>query len=106
MLFALEHLVESAQRPRIAIAAYSFGCWPALLLASRDTRVDRLLLVAPPRKLLALPDYGKVLIPVTVVLGDKDELVDLALEKELAAREAPRVRLEVLRDADHTLRSA
>jgi alpha/beta superfamily hydrolase len=106
MKAALEHLLESSGQPQAALAGYSFGCWPALLLAARDPRVDRLLLIAPPRKLLALPDYGTVSMPVTVVLGGADTLVDPEREKELAAAHAPRVRVEALREADHSYRSA
>jgi alpha/beta superfamily hydrolase len=106
MAHALEHLLESAGRPRAAIAAYSFGCIPALLLAARDPRVDRVLLVAPPRRSLAVPDYATVTIPVTVVVGEADTLSDLAQEKELAQAHAMRVRLEVVREADHSFRNA
>lgn len=105
MKAALDHLLESSGLKNAAIAGYSFGCWPALLTAARDPRVDRLLLVAPPRKMLALPDYGTVSIPVTVVVGALDTLCDLEREKELAPAYAPRVRVEVLREADHSFRA-
>ena len=105
MKAALDHLLESSESKTAAIAGYSFGCLPALLVAARDPRVDRLLLVAPPRKMLSLPDYGTVTVPVTVVLGSADTLVDQEREKELAHAQAPRVKLEVLKDADHSFRS-
>jgi alpha/beta superfamily hydrolase len=102
---ALDHLLETTGQRGAAVAGYSFGCWPALLQAARDPRIDRLLLIAPPRNMLALPDYGTVSIPVTVVAGSADGLVDLAKEKELVQAQAARVRLEVL-DADHSFRAA
>lgn len=105
MKLALDHLIESANQPVAAVAGYSFGCIAALLLAARDPRIDRLLLVAPPRKSLAVPDYSAITVPVTVVCGEADPLVDIAREKELAQAHAPRVRLEVIREADHSFRS-
>src|SRR5581483_6072513 len=39
---ALDHLLETTSAPTAAVAGYSFGCLPALLLAARDPRVDRL----------------------------------------------------------------
>jgi len=104
MLAALQHLIESAEKPRVAVAGYSFGCVPALLLAARESKIDRLLLVAPPRRFMSVPDYSTVKVPVTVVVGDKDEIADPAAEKQLAEKEPTRVRLEVIRDADHSFR--
>ena len=106
MKHALDHLLETTGAPLAAIAGYSFGCAAALLLAARDPRVDRVLLVAPPRKSsLAVPDYGAITVPVTVVVGEADHLSDVSREKELAQAHAPRVRLEVIREADHSFRS-
>jgi alpha/beta superfamily hydrolase len=103
---ALDHLLETAPSPNVALAGYSFGCWPALLLAARDPRVDRLLLVAPPRKLLDLPDYASVGIPIVVAVGENDAIADLAKERALVEAVTPRARLEVLREADHVFRNA
>lgn len=105
MKHALEHLLETASQPSAAIAGYSFGCLVALLLASREPRIDRLLLVAPPRKMLSVPDYGSVSIPVTVVVGEADTFADVARERELAQAHAPRVRLEILPEVDHSFRN-
>jgi alpha/beta superfamily hydrolase len=102
---ALDHLLETTSMPRAAVAAYSFGTIPALRLAAIDPRIDRLMLVAPPRKMLAVPDYATVNVPITVVFGDQDTLVDAEAEKKLAEANSSRVRLEVIREADHSFRS-
>jgi uncharacterized protein len=102
---ALDHLLETTGQPLVALAGYSFGAVAALLLAAREPRIDRLLLFAPPRRSLAVPDYGAVSVPVTVVVGETDPLTDLGREKELAQAHAPRVRLEVVREADHSFRN-
>lgn len=107
---ALEHLLETSQATGVAIAAYSFGCWPALLLAAREPRVDRLLLVAPPRRGMEggerIPGYDSVSVPVVVAAGDRDPFVDLGVERALAETCTPRVRVEVLPDEDHALRAS
>ncbi|MBI3723461.1 alpha/beta hydrolase [bacterium] len=102
---ALEHLIETTGCESVAIAGYSFGCWPALLLAAREPRIDRVLLVAPPRASLALPDYASVSVPIVVVVGSEDALADPARERALAEAVHPRVRVETIREADHTFRS-
>lgn len=108
MAAALDHLAESTRAESFAVAGYSFGCAPAMLVAARDRRVDRVLLVAPPRKMLAIPDYTTVDVPVAIVAGDMDEVVSLEQERALVARVAetsPRASLHVLRECDHAYRA-
>jgi alpha/beta superfamily hydrolase len=108
MAAALEHLAETTRASSFALAGYSYGCLPSLRLAARESRVDRLLLVAPPRKVLELPDYASVSVPIAIVAGERDDLVSIEKERVLAeavALVSPRVSLHVVRDGDHALRS-
>jgi alpha/beta superfamily hydrolase len=96
---ALEHVWRTVERPLLA-AGYSFGAIAALRAGLRDPRVERLLLVAPPARMLEgvkLEPAGK---PIRVIAGARDELASPAALSELLA-DLPQARLEVIPEADH-----
>ncbi len=96
---ALEHLEQTVPGPLVA-AGYSFGACAAARAARGAARVRRLVLVAPPPRLLdaeALRDFGG---EVLIAVGEADALAPLAELESIAAR-LPRTRLEVVPEADH-----
>jgi alpha/beta superfamily hydrolase len=96
---ALAHLAETVPGPLVA-AGYSFGAIAVLRAARRWPRVERLVLVAPPPKLLGPDTFAGLERRVLVVTGARDTLAPPeAIEPLLRA--APRARLVAVPDADH-----
>jgi alpha/beta superfamily hydrolase len=96
---ALGHLAESVEG-EIVGCGYSFGAAAALRTASRDPRVRRLLLVAPPPVLLDRATLERFQGPLLVIVGERDTLAPPAvLEGWLP--EHPGARFERVPGADH-----
>ncbi len=96
---ALAHLAETVAGPLVA-AGYSFGAAAAVRAAAREKRVDRVVLVAPPPRLVSPAAIVALERPTLVIVGANDELAPLP---ELAAEfmDVPNVRLEAIPRADH-----
>lgn len=104
----IDHVLETTRAETIAIAGYSFGAWVALLVAKEDPRIDRVMVVSPPRAALevdGIPSYADVEKPVIVVLGTEDELGSVAREQVLVAASRT-ARLHLLPGGNHALRAA
>jgi hypothetical protein len=96
---ALAYLAETVPGALIA-CGYSFGSAAAVRAAERSPRVRRLVLVAPPPRLVAPERIAALKAPTLIVCGDRDDVVPLA-ELEAGVRGAAHVSLRVLRDIDH-----
>ncbi len=70
------------------------------MMSSRERRVDRLILVAPPPAMLPPGGFERLARPVLVLVGERDSLVEPARLHELA-RGAGGVKVEVVPMADH-----
>lgn len=81
-------------------AGYSFGAGTALSAAAMDSRVDRLLLVAPPVAMLQAVALEQVHKPVHVLVGDADEYAPLDAVRAAVER-LPKGELQVLDGVDH-----
>jgi alpha/beta superfamily hydrolase len=96
---ALAHLAETVPGPLLA-AGYSFGAAAVLRAARRWTRVERLVLVAPPPSLLGDDPFAGLERRVLVVAGTRDGVAPPAAIEPLL-RSAPRAQLAAVADADH-----
>lgn len=104
----LDFLLETTATARAAIAGVASGCWAALAAARADARIDRVLLVAPPRRLgvaAGTPPYEGLGRPLLVIVGEHDPASDPVAEQELTAGGA-HGRLKLLRGATAGLREA
>ena len=90
---------DSVDGPMTA-AGYSFGAVTALLAASRRPRPQRLLLVAPPPRLMPAGAFDGFDGPVLIVAGDRDDFVEIDELRAMAA-DRSRVELVVIEGADH-----
>jgi alpha/beta superfamily hydrolase len=96
---ATRYLAETVDGPLLA-AGYSFGAATALRAASREPRIRRLLLLAPPLPILdrdLLADYGG---SVLVVAAGHDEFSPANELRELTEA-LPRASFQLIPDADH-----
>lgn len=120
-----EHLAVApeALRPRLAVLGHSLGCAAALQYAARH-RVAAIVLVSPFTSLLAMARRvvgwplclvlthrfdnrarlaeiaAAGLPPTTIIHGDADEVIPVAMGRGLAA-EFPGIVLHEVRDGDH-----
>ena len=96
---ALDHLAESVDGGLVA-GGYSFGAVSAVRVARRESRVRRLLLVAPPVDLLDAEALAAFPGRVLVIVGANDPYAPPpALTTRMA--DLARASLEVVAEADH-----
>lgn len=96
---ALSWIEASCDGP-LTLAGYSFGAVTAIRVALSNVACARLVLVAPPVAMLEDIDLGELSRPVTVIVGDADDLAPTAALARQVQR-IPRARLEVVRDDNH-----
>ncbi|MGH7287377.1 MAG: alpha/beta hydrolase [Myxococcota bacterium] len=96
---ALDQLAESVAGPLVA-GGYSFGSAAAVRAARAGTRIERLLLVAPPPALIAPAAILATGIRALVLVGEYDAIAP-ARELAEAFERAPQIELHVVPHADH-----
>lgn len=103
---SVDFVLETTRTEKVGVAGIGSGCWVALAAAKADPRIDRVLLVGPPRREglpAGVPDYSSLGVPLLVVLGSNDPLGDVEAERALAAGVG---RVKLLEGAGTTLREA
>lgn len=96
---ALEHLAASVEGP-VWGAGYSFGAATAIGVALGEPRIRRLILVAPPARMLERLPLAELARPLRVIAGGDDAIA--AVDRLRALIDPlPDARLEVIEGADH-----
>jgi alpha/beta superfamily hydrolase len=90
-----EHLLATAAMESACAVGYSFGAAVALEAAG-DSRIGRLVLIAPPTRLHDFGAMSGLRMPLLVVCAHDDDWCDRA-----ALRLPPGARLEVIPHSDH-----
>lgn len=83
------------------LAGFSFGAAIALQAAVRGARPQRLVTIAPPVGRIITEPLSRPDCDWLVVLGGRDELVDVAAVRDWVAGYTPAPELLVLPDAEH-----
>ena len=96
---ALDHLVDTVGAP-VAACGYSFGAATALRIAQADSRIARLVLVAPPLQMIESLPLDEIEIPIHAFVGDQDQFAPTGPLSELLSPLA-NARLEVMPGIDH-----
>jgi alpha/beta superfamily hydrolase len=97
---AIECARRVAPGAPVTVCGHSFGSYVGLRAAARDTRVDRVLLLAPSTRFFPFYDGGpRFGGKVTIFVGDADELCDVAEARALA--DALGADLRVFEGFDH-----
>ncbi len=100
---AMEQLCATAGVAAGCAVGYSFGSAVALACAA-DPRVEELVLIAPPTRLIDFAPLAQVHKPVLVVLAHHDDLCDRARVQEWLAPLGEKGTLAVIANADHVFR--
>jgi alpha/beta superfamily hydrolase len=96
---ALSFMEESVEGPIIG-CGYSWGAITAARIALDSQRIQKLILVAPPPRMLDGPALAARGLPLIVIVGDRDEYVPLGpLREILDGIEGSE--LVVIEDVDH-----
>jgi len=85
--------------PRVFLGGYSFGAAAAVKAALTDAPAG-LLLVAPPPALLGTATVPAA-VPTRVIVGDRDDFVDVSALEDRFGGAGDGVHVEVLEGADH-----
>jgi hypothetical protein len=97
---ALDALATRLPAPTpLALVGYSFGAWVALRAAHAGAPVARVVAIGPPLAFLDWAFLDTIALPVTVIVGERDQFCD---RNRLARVPAAIVR-HVLPGADHFL---
>ena len=96
---ALDQLEASLSGTLLGVG-YSFGAATAMRCALRDSRLSRLLLVAPPASMLRKLPLERFPGALSVIVGDEDEFAPDAELSELFG-DLPNAELHVISGVDH-----
>lgn len=90
--------VRAADLP-LLLVGYSFGAWVALRAVGAGLAVERLVLIGPPFDMVGWESLGALppLVPVSVVVGERDQFCDVARLRAAPGLHAVRV----LSGSDH-----
>ena len=98
-LAAVDHMAASVTGPLIG-CGYSFGAATAVRAALRDTRIQSLVLVAPPLMMVEALPLDELEIPIHAIGGGEDQFAPSA-PLSAALAQLPNAKLEVLPGIDH-----
>lgn len=94
-----------SEKPGIRLVGSSFGGLMASIFAmENESRVDRLILLAPALNLIELADYQqrKISVPVWIYHGKDDEVIPLEVVERVAKKSFRNLTLQTV-DDDHYL---
>lgn len=94
-------LLTCSDHEKVTAAGYSYGALAALQTALADSRVERLLLVAPPVRLMDFSPLKDIEIETHVVAAGRDEYAPLHRVKDLVNENLEHCHLHVIEAADH-----
>jgi alpha/beta superfamily hydrolase len=82
---ALAHVRRLVPAASITVCGHSFGSFVGYRAAVRDGKVDRLLLIAPSVRFAGFVEEGRRFSgPITIFVGDQDDLCDVSEAQALA----------------------
>ena len=88
-------------RSKIDLAGYSFGAWVNALGSWRLEPVERIIMVSPPVSFLEFPDLSDNPKIELVIVGTRDDFVDLNTLRATLRTWSPTAQLRVVEGADH-----
>ena len=98
---ALEFTIEATGIPWINAVGYSFGAFIAHRVASRDNRVGKVVMIAPPITLLDFRPLSSLSHPLLIITGQNDPFCPPDQIKPLLESLGKSVTLKIIPQADH-----
>jgi alpha/beta superfamily hydrolase len=86
---AIDAICQQAPGVPLSLAGHSFGSWVGLRAAAIDGGVERALLIAPSVRFFEFGQpagEARFQGPITIFVGDQDDLLDVAEAQELSAK--------------------
>lgn len=101
VLAAVDGLRNELPDAEVTIVGYSFGSWVGLRAAWEHPEVDRMVLIAPPVRILNYREAEECRrpLPSEIFVGDRDHFVEVSEARKLARYLG--AQLHVIDGADH-----
>ena len=94
-------VLKDRGRSKIDLAGYSFGAWVNALGSWRFEQVERIIMVSPPVSFLEFPDLSDNPKIELVIVGTRDDFVDVNTLRATLRTWSPTAQLRVVEGADH-----
>lgn len=105
---AVDYALKTTGAASAVVSGYQFGAAAVLRAVPEIQGVERVVLVSPPRDLVATDAIGEAPRPTLVIVGEEETQSDVAGLRRLAERPGDPVRaplrVVVIPKADHTFR--
>ena len=103
LLAAVDQLLATTGARSVCAVGYSFGAGVVLACAD-DPRIERLVLVAPPTRLIDFANLQTLQKKALCAVAERDELLDLAALQGWLGQLGDRGTLRIIEGADHLFR--
>lgn len=93
---------EDGAPTRVLLVGYSFGAMVSLRMALENPdRVWKLILVAPPTRMMALAPIKSLEVPLMALAGSKDDFCDIPQLNQWAAQSPEMAKVNLIIGANH-----
>ncbi len=94
-------LLTCPDHEKVIAGGYSYGSYVAFRTALEDPRIEKLLLIAPPVRLMDFTALEDIRLETHVIAAGRDDYAPLPKVKDLVNRNLEHVHLHVIEMADH-----
>ncbi len=104
-LFSVLHWASAEfKRPvsHFSLVGYSFGSWITAKASARLTEIQKVILIAPPVKLMDFSPFDNVKHSKFVFAAEKDEIISIEETEKWFANLLPPKTIQVIQEADHS----
>ena len=96
----IDWLAKQCPDSPLYLAGFSFGCYAGLQAARKDSRIEKMIAVAPAVTLWPFTFMDGDTRPLTIIQGTQDEIVEY-LQVKTWADTQPQAKLQIIEGAGH-----